>query len=112
LEVVFCPTVREPDGLSMSSRNAFFNQEERQAAAVLYRALKGAEETYRSGEVRATYLQNVLRRVLESEALAAIEYIQVVHPETLQETEEAREGTILALAVKIGKTRLIDNWRL
>jgi pantoate--beta-alanine ligase len=112
LEVVVCPTVREPDGLAMSSRNAYLNPAERKAAAVLFRSLKEAEKAYRRGESRGKALQERVRRFLEGEPRAEIEYVVAVHPDTLQEAREAVRGTVLAVAVRIGGTRLIDNWKI
>lgn len=109
-EIVVVPTVREPDGLAMSSRNTYLAPDERQAATVLYRALLAAQQRYEQGERNGEVLRGVLREVLASEPLAKVAYVSVAHPHTLQEQEQiANEGVLLSLAVRIGKTRLIDN---
>ncbi len=109
LEIVVCPTVREPDGLAMSSRNTYLNPEERRAATVLYRALMAAAEAFERGEREAEALREVMRRVLAQEPLARPQYVSVADPETLQELEGPVERALLSMAVFIGKTRLIDN---
>jgi pantoate--beta-alanine ligase len=110
LDVVTVPTVREPDGLAMSSRNVYLSPEERQAATVLYRALTAARERYISGERSASALRCAMRQVLEAEPLARPEYISVADRQTLQELEElSADGALLSMAVRIGVTRLIDN---
>ncbi|HEX6958029.1 MAG TPA: pantoate--beta-alanine ligase [Ferrovibrio sp.] len=109
LEVVVCPTVREPDGLAMSSRNVYLAPEERRAAAVLYRALRQAEAAYRGGERAAASLRRIMRDTLAGEPLAEIEYVSVAHPDSLAELDAVIDGALLSLAVRIGRTRLIDN---
>jgi pantoate--beta-alanine ligase len=110
--VEVCPTVREADGLAMSSRNAYLSPEERKAAAVLFQALKAGEAAFQRGTVKRAALEEILHQVLESEPLVRVEYIGIVHPETLEEVSEAVDGTVAALAVRLGKARLIDNWTL
>ncbi|MBN2243239.1 MAG: pantoate--beta-alanine ligase [Acidobacteria bacterium] len=111
VEPVVCPTVREADGLAMSSRNAYLDPRERKAAAVLYRALAAARERYQKGEREGNTLRAVMRAVLDSEPLARPEYVSAAHPDTLREvrTIETGAGVLISLAVKIGETRLIDN---
>ena len=109
LEVITCPTVREPDGLAMSSRNAYLNPAERQAALVLWRALRLAEERLAQGERQGTRLATTLRDFIAQEPLARIDYVAVAEPDTLQEIEQLSGTVLVALAVYIGKTRLIDN---
>ena len=109
LEIVPVPTVREPDGLAMSSRNAYLNPNERAAATVLYRALRLAEELVRSGERDPDRLRESVEDLLRSEPLAKIDYAAVVDPETLLEPERIADSVLVALAVRIGRTRLIDN---
>jgi pantoate--beta-alanine ligase len=109
IDIVVCPIVREPDGLAMSSRNANLNAAERKSAAVLYRALDGARRRYDAGERNADQLRASMRSILLEEPLAHEEYVSVADPESLLELETARECALLSLAVKIGKTRLIDN---
>ena len=109
VELVVCPTLREADGLAMSSRNAYLNPEERRAAPVLYRALCGAKSKYDSGERDAEVLRAHMRSVLQSEPLADAQYVSAADPETLCELEKIDKGVLFSLAVRIGKARLIDN---
>lgn len=112
VEIVICPTVREPDGLAMSSRNTYLNPEERRAATVLFRALQAAKARYEAGERDAERLREAMREVIRAEPLARIDYVSVAHPETLQELERVEGPALLSLAVYIGTTRLIDNLML
>jgi pantoate--beta-alanine ligase len=110
LEIVVCPTVREPDGLAMSSRNAYLNPEERRAAAVLYRALTAAGGLWTAGERSGEALRETMLRIIAAEPLACPAYVSAADPETLAEIEGRAEGRVLfSMAVLIGKTRLIDN---
>jgi pantoate--beta-alanine ligase len=109
LEVITCPTVREPDGLAMSSRNAYLNPAERQAALVLSRALRLATERLLQGERQGPRLAATLREYIAQEPLARVDYVAVADPDTLQEAGELAGTILVALAVYIGKTRLIDN---
>ena len=109
LEVITCPTVREPDGLAMSSRNAYLNPTERQAALVLSRALHLAEERLAQGERQGARLTATLCDCIAKEPLARIDYVAVCDPDTLREVEQISGTVLVALAVYIGKTRLIDN---
>jgi pantoate--beta-alanine ligase len=99
-----CPIVREPDGVALSSRNAYLSAEERKAATVLSRALKQADEAYRSGEREPGVLRTLLHRQLASEALARPDYAELVDPADFRSP-----GPLAVLAVWIGSTRLIDN---
>jgi pantoate--beta-alanine ligase len=112
IEVVVCPTVREPDGLALSSRNAYLGAAERRAAAVLYRALAAARARYDAGERAGEALRAAMREELRSEPLAREEYVSVADPETLLELDRVEGGGLLSLAVRIGRTRLIDNLTL
>jgi pantoate--beta-alanine ligase len=112
LEVVVCPTVRESDGLAMSSRNTYLQPEERRAAIVLYRALAAARDAYENGERSADALRATMRDLLTAEPRAQIEYISAADPDTLQELEHVGRNVLLSMAVRIGKTRLIDNFVL
>jgi pantoate--beta-alanine ligase len=112
VEIVICPTVREPDGLAMSSRNTYLNPEERRAATALFRALQAAKARYEAGERDAERLREAMREVIRAEPLARIDYVSVAHPETLQELERVEGPALLSLAVYIGTTRLIDNLML
>jgi pantoate--beta-alanine ligase len=111
LEVVVCPTVREPDGLAMSSRNVYLNEAERQAATVLYRALRLAHGAFVAGQRQAQALRQILLDTIQSEPLARLQYASCADPDTLQEIDGlVTHRALLSLAVFIGKTRLIDNW--
>jgi len=109
VEVVTVPTVREADGLAMSSRNVYLNEEERQAATVLYRSLCRAEEAFAQGTRDAAALRRLVEETIRTEPLAHIDYVEIyTHPE-LEPVEEITGPVLLALAVKIGRARLIDN---
>ncbi len=110
--IVPCPTVREPDGLAMSSRNTYLSAEERQAATVLYRALAAAQAAFAAGERSAECLRAAMRQVLAAEPLARVDYVSVADPETLAELDQVASAALCSLAVRIGRTRLIDNLRL
>src|SRR5574341_86283 len=112
LEVVVCPIVREPDGLALSSRNVYLNPEERRAATVLYRALSAAKAKYDAGERDAEMLRAALSSTIAAEPLAREEYVSAADPDTLAELEQVEKGALLSMAVRIGKTRLIDNFLL
>jgi pantoate--beta-alanine ligase len=103
------PTVREPDGLALSSRNVYLSPEERTAAAVLSRALRLAEQRYRDGERSGTRLREIMRAELAAEPLAHPDYVSVADADSLEELDAVDGPTLLSLAVRIGKTRLIDN---
>ncbi len=109
VEIVICPIVREADGLAMSSRNAYLSPEERRAATVLHRALRAAAERYAGGERRGPALRDAARSVLDSEPLAAVDYVSAADPETLAELEAVTGRVLVSLAVRFGGTRLIDN---
>jgi pantoate--beta-alanine ligase len=110
VEIVAVPTVREPDGLAMSSRNSYLAPQERRAATVLWRSLCRARELFDSGERRAEVIRGEMRDVLASEPLARVEYVSVADAETLAELETIQDrAAMVSLAVRIGGTRLIDN---
>lgn len=109
VELVICPTVREADGLAMSSRNAYLSAEERRAATVLFRALKAAEMELISGLRDTLELQRAMRKVLESEPRARVDYAEIVDAETFEPVVRVGRRCYALLAVHIGKTRLIDN---
>lgn len=110
IQVVVCPTVREADGLAMSSRNVYLNPQERQAATVLYRALTAAQAAYEAGQRNADHLRQVMQAVLNDEPLARAQYVSCARLEDLQEWQgEVSGAALLSLAVFIGQTRLIDN---
>jgi pantoate--beta-alanine ligase len=108
-EIVVCPPVREPDGLALSSRNIYLNADERRAATVLYRALTAAKNELAAGVRDVLQLQTSLRRKLDSEPLARVDYAEVVDAERFEPVLRASKSCYILLAVFIGKTRLIDN---
>jgi pantoate--beta-alanine ligase len=112
VEIVPAPTIREVDGLAMSSRNAYLSPEERRAATVLHRALRAAETAISQGERRGDAVRERLREVLNTEPLAHVEYAEVVSADSFQPVETLSGRLVLPLAVRIGRTRLIDNIRL
>lgn len=112
IEIVVCPTVREADGLAMSSRNSYLNPEERRAATVLFRALTAAQAAYQNGERSAETLRRMMRETIEAEPLARLQYVSCADYDTLQELETVTSKALLSMAVFIGKTRLIDNFIL
>ena len=109
LRVVICPTVREKDGLAMSSRNVRLTPGNRRQAVCLFMALSAAENAFRSGSRDAEYLRGVMRAVVSEAPSARIDYISVADPETLGELETVHQGALLSLAVFFGDVRLIDN---
>jgi pantoate--beta-alanine ligase len=112
VELVIVPTHRETDGLAMSSRNAYLNAEQRQAATVLYRALTAAKTALEAGERDANNLRQAMQDVLNAEPLARPDYISAADPDTLAELDRVQNGVLLSMAVRIGTTRLIDNFLL
>jgi len=112
LQIVVCPTLREPDGLAMSSRNSYFDAKQRQAAGVLFQALSRAAEAFDAGERDADTLRRLMSEIIASEKLARPEYVSVAHSETLEELTGLIELALLSMAVYIGKVRLIDNMLL
>jgi pantoate--beta-alanine ligase len=108
-EVIACPTVREPDGLALSSRNVHLSPAERSAAPVIHRALQAARDRWRAGERSADALRDVMFEQLTAEPLASLEYVSVADATTLAELEQVDGPALLSLAVRFGDTRLIDN---
>jgi pantoate--beta-alanine ligase len=109
LEVVAVPTVREPDGLAMSSRNTNLSPEERKASLVLWKALCLARGHWENGERDASRLRQEMTSLIEREPFATIDYVSIANPETLEELAEIAAPSLVSLAVRIGGTRLIDN---
>jgi len=109
LKVITLPTVRELDGLAMSSRNSYLNPKERQTAPVLYKSLMLAKKLWRRGEKDAEKLRREMAGLIHKEPLAIIDYVSIADTETLEELEEIKPPALVSLAVKIGETRLIDN---
>jgi pantoate--beta-alanine ligase len=112
IEIIGVPTVREADGLALSSRNQYLNSEERPEATVLYRAMTRVKELAETGEHSVTKLIDAARDIISPAKLARIDYITIVDTENLEPLEKLRPNVLIALAVFIGKTRLIDNLRL
>ena len=112
IEIVVGPTIRELDGLAMSSRNSYLNPEERKAATILYRALTTAGAAYAAGERNGEALRTLMRKTIESGPLAKVQYVSCADRDTLRELDRIANGALLSLAVYIGKTRLIDNFVL
>jgi len=109
LEIIAVPTVREPDGLAMSSRNTYLNAEERKAALVLYRSLLLAQELYSQGERDAERIRQAMKGLISQQPLAQIDYVSIAHPQDLTELNTIEGSALVSLAVRIGTTRLIDN---
>lgn len=109
VEIIAMPTVREHDGLALSSRNAYLNSSERKAATVLYRALCAANDCFQQGEREAQHLRGVAISVLAEEPLARTDYVSIATQDTIQEMECVDCPAMMSLAVHIGQTRLIDN---
>lgn len=110
LEIIGCPTVREADGLAKSSRNTYLSEHERQAALVLYRAVKHGQMLAASGETDAGEIVAQMKALIEKEPLARIDYVKAVDGLTMQPLAVVKKPMLVALAVYIGKTRLIDNF--
>ena len=109
LEVVACPTIREPDGLAMSSRNTYLNVEERRAATVLYQSLNLAQQMWSQGEKDGDIIRQAMSRIIRQQSLATIDYVSIANTETLEELDRIMTPALVSLAVRIGRTRLIDN---
>ena len=109
LKVVTLPTIREPDGLAMSSRNTYLNPEERRAATILYRALTLAERLFNEGERSADAIRREMLNLLRQEPLASVNYVSIADDDTLEELTTVQPPALVSMAVKIGPTRLIDN---
>jgi pantoate--beta-alanine ligase len=112
LEVVVCPTVREPDGLAMSSRNANLTPENRKNAVCLHRALISAKDLFESGERRAGTIREKMKQLIEPVKGARVDYVSVAHPETLDELDRIEAEALISLAVFLGEVRLIDNIKI
>jgi pantoate--beta-alanine ligase len=109
IQIEICPTMREPDGLAMSSRNAHLDPTERQSAIVLFRALTRAEAAFAEGERDAGTLRNVVIGIIATEPLAELQYVSCADPHTLQELCTVTERALLSVAARVGRVRLIDN---
>jgi len=109
VEVVPCPTVREPDGLAMSSRNTYLTPDQRRAAVILYKSLMMAGEMWATGEHDVATIKQAMTKLIEAEPLAQIDYISLADPDTLEELAGSHARALVSMAVRFGKTRLIDN---
>jgi pantoate--beta-alanine ligase len=109
LQILGVPTYREPDGLAMSSRNSYLNPEERKSALCLRKSMDLAEEMVGKGETRSAVIKKTIEELVRSHPYTQIDYVTLCDPVTLDDVERIREETLLALAVRVGKTRLIDN---
>ena len=110
IDVVLCPTIREQDGLAMSSRNAGLNEAQRAAAPVVFRCLSEESGLIKSGIIDASHIQRIMQKsILAEPAVSGVDYMGIYDPVTLNELSEVRDEVLLAAAVKIGRTRLIDN---
>jgi pantoate--beta-alanine ligase len=112
IEIKVVPIVREGDGLALSSRNTYLDKDQRQAATVLYRALRAAEKAYLAGERSADTIRQIMAGTIEAEPLASAQYVSCADLLALTELETITSGALLSMAVYVGKTRLIDNWIL
>ena len=108
-QIVVVPTVREPDGLALSSRNEYLSPSERRAATVVHCALELARSLYGSGVADAGSIRREVRSLIDAEPLARVDYVSVADPDTLEELERVTPGALTSLAVYVGETRLIDN---
>lgn len=109
IEIVICPIVREEDGLAMSSRNVYLNPEERQAATILYRALKEGKAAFEKSSAEAEDIRETMTTTIRREPLASMQYASCANPDTLEELSGPITRALLSIAVMIGNTRLIDN---
>jgi pantoate--beta-alanine ligase len=109
LKVIVCPTVREADGLAMSSRNVYLSTEQRQTAPVLYKSLQLAKELFTNGEKNAEVILGQMTALIQKEPLGKIDYISISDTETLAPLKTIKKAALVSMAVKFGNTRLIDN---
>jgi pantoate--beta-alanine ligase len=109
IEIIPHPTLREKDGLAMSSRNTYLSPTERENALLIYRAIKRVEEIFKEGQREAPTLKKEVKRVLSSKNGIDIEYISICNTDTLEEVDQIKDKALLAIACRIGRTRLIDN---
>lgn len=112
VRVVVCPIVREPDGLAMSSRNAYLDAGQRKSALVLYRSLTAVQERFHQGERKAHVLIDAGKQTLAHEPLVRLDYLEIVDPETLEPVDDLSRGGLAAVAAFVGNVRLIDNFVL
>ena len=111
-QIIVLSIVRENDGLALSSRNSYFDEKEREAATILYKSLKKAKEWTIGGEKDPARIIHKMKELIEKEPLAEIDYIAIVGPNSMEKVQSIEGEVLIALAVKIGKVRLIDNMRV
>nr|WP_314276434.1 pantoate--beta-alanine ligase [uncultured Peptostreptococcus sp.] len=109
IEIIGCPIIREDDGLAKSSRNTYLNEEERAAATVLRRSILEGKKAIDSGNLSKEEVLKIIKNVIEKERLAKIDYVEIIDFDTFDQVETINNNTLIAMAVYIGKTRLIDN---
>jgi len=109
IRIETCPTLREPDGLAMSSRNRYLSSSERQQALGLWHALQAASDKMNAGEKQVAKIEQELKQILHDHQIEQIDYAVVVHPDTLEPLETISDGAVILLAARVGTTRLIDN---
>lgn len=109
VKIVVCPIIREADGLAMSSRNVYLSEEERKQALILNQALQGAIDRYEQGETSGIFLRTFIRTIIKTQPLASIDYVEVLDATNLKDIEIIDRPALAAVAVKFGRTRLIDN---
>ncbi len=110
IEIVGCPIIREENGLAKSSRNTYLNEDERKAALILSKTIFMGQKLAQNGLTDAKELISKMKRNIETEPLAKIDYVEAVDFDTISITDKIKENTLVAMAVYIGKTRLIDNF--
>ena len=109
VEIIALPILRDVDGLALSSRNLYLNEEERKAAVLIFRSLQQAHKSIKNGEKRSNKLMQEIKKCIETEPLAKIDYVEMVELDNLNPVKSIEKSVLIALAVFIGKTRLIDN---
>jgi pantoate--beta-alanine ligase len=109
IQIVGFPTVRESDGLAMSSRNKYLNKDERKSALTLFKALKLAQKLYSNGEKKSSVIITEVEKLIKRAPFTTIDYIKICDTRTLKDADKIKNQSVIALAVKVGKTRLIDN---
>ena len=109
VEIITCPIVREEDGLAMSSRNVYLSPEDRKSAVVLSKSLMESEELIKKGETNGGKIRKYIIDRIQTEKNAVIDYVELVNADTLESVDEIKGRVLIALAVKFGSTRLIDN---
>ena len=109
IQIIGSPTVRESDGLAMSSRNKYLNKDERKSALTLFKALKLAQKLYSNGEKKSSVIITEVEKLIKRASFTAIDYIKICDTRTLKDDDKIKNQSVIALAVKVGNTRLIDN---